>query len=296
MSLQNKHAYLIIAHNEYPVLRTLLSMLDDERNDIYLYIDRRSRNLRKSMHHYELSRAKLYIIPNPIKLYWGDISLVEAEFTLLETASANGKYAYYHLLSGVDLPLKNQNYIHDFFDRHAGQEFVEYWHSPEHQKDLDRKVSRYYLFTKSLRPNDRWHAFTMPFYNFVLILQKLLHFHRKHEVGFQKGSQWFSITNDFCQYLLKEKAFVLKRFKYTLCPDEIFIQTVLWNSPFRKNIYRPEDEAAGNMRLIDWHRGGPYVWKKRDYDELVQSDKLFARKFSSDQMELVNHLEATFAC
>lgn len=248
------------------------------------------------MHHYELSRAKLYIIPNPIKLYWGDISLVEAEFTLLETASANGKYAYYHLLSGVDLPLKNQNYIHDFFDRHAGQEFVEYWHSPEHQKDLDRKVSRYYLFTKSLRPNDRWHAFTMPFYNFVLILQKLLHFHRKHEVGFQKGSQWFSITNDFCQYLLKEKAFVLKRFKYTLCPDEIFIQTVLWNSPFRKNIYRPEDEAAGNMRLIDWHRGGPYVWKKRDYDELVQSDKLFARKFSSDQMELVNHLEATFAC
>ena len=161
MSLQNKHAYLIIAHNEYPVLRTLLSMLDDERNDIYLYIDRRSRNLRKSMHHYELSRAKLYIIPNPIKLYWGDISLVEAEFTLLETASANGKYAYYHLLSGVDLPLKNQNYIHDFFDRHAGQEFVEYWHSPEHQKDLDRKVSRYYLFTKSLRPNDRWLSTTL---------------------------------------------------------------------------------------------------------------------------------------
>lgn len=56
MSLQNKHAYLIIAHNEYPVLRTLLSMLDDERNDIYLYIDRCSRNLRKSMHHYELSK------------------------------------------------------------------------------------------------------------------------------------------------------------------------------------------------------------------------------------------------
>lgn len=66
--------------------------------------------------------------------------------------------------------------------------------------------------------------------------------------------------------------------------------------PLPENIYRPEDEAAGNMRLIDWHRGGPYVWKKRDYDELVQSDKLFARKFSSDQMELVNHLEATFAC
>lgn len=30
-----KHAFLIIAHNEYPVLEVLLSMLDDERNDIY---------------------------------------------------------------------------------------------------------------------------------------------------------------------------------------------------------------------------------------------------------------------
>ena len=33
-----KHAFLIIAHNEYPILEVLLSMLDDERNDIYLHI------------------------------------------------------------------------------------------------------------------------------------------------------------------------------------------------------------------------------------------------------------------
>lgn len=36
-----KHAFLIIAHNEYPILEVLLSMLDDERNDIYLHIDKR---------------------------------------------------------------------------------------------------------------------------------------------------------------------------------------------------------------------------------------------------------------
>ena len=37
-----KHAYLIIAHNEWEILHTLLTMLDDERNDIYLHIDRRA--------------------------------------------------------------------------------------------------------------------------------------------------------------------------------------------------------------------------------------------------------------
>lgn len=40
-----KHAFLIIAHNEYPVLEVLLSMLDDERNDIYLHIDKRYRTV-----------------------------------------------------------------------------------------------------------------------------------------------------------------------------------------------------------------------------------------------------------
>lgn len=41
-----KHAFLIIAHNEYPVLEVLLSMLDDERNDIYLHIDKRATELK----------------------------------------------------------------------------------------------------------------------------------------------------------------------------------------------------------------------------------------------------------
>ena len=36
-----KHAFLIMAHGSLPLLRVLLSMLDDERNDIFLHIDRK---------------------------------------------------------------------------------------------------------------------------------------------------------------------------------------------------------------------------------------------------------------
>lgn len=32
-----KHAFLIMAHGSLPLLRVLLSMLDDERNDISAY-------------------------------------------------------------------------------------------------------------------------------------------------------------------------------------------------------------------------------------------------------------------
>ena len=33
------------------------------------------------------------------------------------------------------------------------------------------------------------------------------------------------------------------------------------------------------MRLVDWKRGGPYVFKNEDYSELLNSNMIFARKF-----------------
>lgn len=290
-----KHAYLIIAHNEYPVLRALLSMLDDERNDIYLHIDHRSMELYEKIHSLQMQRANLHILSTRNKVYWGDLSQVETEYLLLETASAKESYSYYHLLSGTDLPIQTQDYIHSFFQINAGKEFVEYWSGNRHQKDLKRKISRYYFFTKHLkRNNSKWHVITAPCHNLALIVQKMIHFDRKQEVEFRKGSQWFSITHNFCLYLLEKKPFVLRRFRYTLCPDEIFVQTLLWNSSFKKNIYNIEDNNIGSMRLIDWNRGDPYTWKIQDYTELVNSNKLFARKFSSQEEELIKLIESTY--
>ena len=290
-----KHAYLIIAHNEYPVLRALLLMLDDERNDIFLHIDHRSMELYEKIHSVQMQRANLHILSTRNKVYWGDLSQVETEYLLLETASAKEAYSYYHLLSGTDLPIQTQDYIHSFFQINAGKEFVEYWSGNRHQKDLKRKISRYYFFTKHLkRNNSKWHVITAPCHNLALIVQKMVHFNRKQEVEFRKGSQWFSITHNFCLYLLEKKPFVLRRFRYTLCPDEIFVQTLLWNSSFKKNIYNIEDNNIGSMRLIDWNRGDPYTWKIQDYTELVNSDKLFARKFSSQEEELIKLIESTY--
>lgn len=103
-----KHAYLIIVHNEYSVLETLLSMIDDERNDIYLHIDRRSTELYKRACLLCTQKARLFLLPTRNKVYWGDISQVETEYLLLETAAKHSTYDYYHLLSGVDLPIQTQ--------------------------------------------------------------------------------------------------------------------------------------------------------------------------------------------
>ncbi len=37
-----KHAFLIMAHNQYDQLKRLIEQLDDSRADIYLHIDKKS--------------------------------------------------------------------------------------------------------------------------------------------------------------------------------------------------------------------------------------------------------------
>ena len=37
-----KHAYCILAHNNWSQLQLLLNNLDDDRNDIYLHVDLKS--------------------------------------------------------------------------------------------------------------------------------------------------------------------------------------------------------------------------------------------------------------
>ena len=49
------------------------------------------------------------------------------------------------------------------------------------------------------------------------------------------------------------------------------------------------------MRLIDWTRGAPYVWRRQNYEELLQSEQLFARKFSSEYMEVVDLIREKFS-
>ena len=140
-----KFAYLIIAHNEPEVFGTLLGLLDDERNDIFVHVDAKADIAQ--FRRFETERSKLCFIDR-MSVYWGDESQVEVELRLLRSARSAGRYDYYHLLSGVDLPLKSQNYIHRFFAEHAGAEFVCVTHSDFNVSDLERKTRYYHFFTR----------------------------------------------------------------------------------------------------------------------------------------------------
>ena len=66
-----KHAYLIIAHKNVEQLNYLISLLDDERNDIYIHLDKKS-----SIQESEVTtvlKGNVYFIPRK-SAHWGSLS------------------------------------------------------------------------------------------------------------------------------------------------------------------------------------------------------------------------------
>lgn len=79
----------------------------------------------------------------------GNFSQIECEYRLLERATPQ-KYMYYHMMSGVDLPLKTQGEIHQFFDENYGTEYIQF-ESSELTNEEKNRVSKYHFIAKRKR-------------------------------------------------------------------------------------------------------------------------------------------------
>ena len=120
-----KQAYLIIAHNKVEQLKFLLSLLDYEKNDIFILFDKKATITEKQKN--ELSQIVMksrVFFTREVPIYWGDYSLVEAEMELFGAAAKQEQYSMYHLLSGVDLPLDTAENIYNFFDSRKEYNFL----------------------------------------------------------------------------------------------------------------------------------------------------------------------------
>lgn len=285
-----KHAYLIIAHNNEYILNKSLSLIDDERNDIYLHVDKKT-NLDLYMSKLQLpTKSNFYLLSNRIDTKWGHISFVETELALFESAHATEKYSYYHLISGVDLPIKNQDYIHNFFDVNQGIEFIGFDPNITNYDQTDR-VYKIHIATRHFKDPYLKRKIWFFLDNTFVLFQKIIHysaFNKTEDYVIKKGCNWVSLTNECVEYVLSQKKKILSRYKYAVCPDEIFLHTTIYNSYLRNKINPQIDEYEGCMRLIDWHRGNPYVFTKDDFQIIVNSDRLFARKFDQKDLEIVD--------
>lgn len=265
-----RHAYLIIAHNNFYILEKLLLLLDDSRNDIFLHIDKKVHNFNFSYYKGICKCARVIYPTKRIDVRWGTQSQVITELLLYEFAYAHGPYRYYHLLSGVDLPLKSQSEIHHFFsDKKC--EFLQFKRKLN-AYDIMR-VSRYHFFSGKNSLLSRINSISDR-------CQDALNVNRVRwlSVPVQRGHNWCDLTQLGVAKLLQKKDEIMRLTRYSLCADEVYKQTFL-----------SEDGLSicdDDLRLVDWSRSvngnNPHIFTLEDWDMLTQSDKLFARKFDTN--------------
>ncbi|HXH18343.1 MAG TPA: beta-1,6-N-acetylglucosaminyltransferase [Chitinophagales bacterium] len=186
-----------------------------------------------------------------------------------------------------------KGYVHPWGAEHRFLRFEKYWYSMLGERLMIIPEERF--INKPL-----WNVLKIFLYNapdyvragkfkreLLLMLLSITHKEkRKMPQGFlpYAGSQWFSITKDCVEYVLKvhhENPRLKKFFSHTLLSDESFFTTILVHSPYKDRI------AQNNFRYIRWTTEGarthPVVLKKEDLPVLKSSGKLFARKFDMYQ-------------
>lgn len=197
-----------------------------------------------------------------------------------------GQHAYYHLLTGVDLPLKPIKEINNFFENSGQKEFINYSHKEECNRQYNLRIKYLHYFRDKCGRSKNIYTIMN---KLGIVIQKIT----KHTNGypadkFYCGSAYWDITEDLLDYILEHEKEIEDTYKYTSCCDEVFVQSLVWNSPYRERLYVQElgNGYKGNMRWIDMERGqnaGAYIIKKSDIDEIMKSGMLFARKFDYEK-------------
>lgn len=289
----NKHAYLIMAHHQFDLLKRILRLLDHPNHDFFIHVDVKATGFCKEEFN-DVAKFSQIIFVERKSISWGGYSQIDCELHLLDAAVQYGCYSYYHLISGVDFPLKSAENIYTFFEKCGQKEFVHY-SSDEYccSENVYNRVAYYHLLQEKV---GRTNGVGSKLERMCISLQKRLHVNRLKKMTPKPacGANWFSITHALARYVLDNRRWIHQHFRYTCCADEMFLQMLIEGTSFYDNLYSRSSTGDYHscMRRVDWTRGNPYVFRCEDYEALISSDYMFARKFDLNvDPEIINKLE-----
>ncbi|MEH6307510.1 beta-1,6-N-acetylglucosaminyltransferase [Olivibacter sp. CPCC 100613] len=295
MEKKKKIAYLIAAHSDPEHLKRLVNALDYNA-DFFIHIDLKQQ-IEPFLEHINKPNVFFLEEEDRIKVYWGGFSQVRATLNLLrrclEKNDSNPlEYKKVVFMSGADYPIKNNEYIHRFFDQHKVINFIRGMNITKANTKKYNYCVRNYLFFDFFAYNGSFTRLVRKGLNLVGSLLKKPNYivnRDNNKVDIYHGSSWWALNIDVIRYIenyaSKHKE-ISKYFQYSLASDEKFFHTIFFNSDFSSsNLYKGEEpyvpftSAFANIHIID-----PTLKKwfdLDDFDKVKHTDRLFVRKVSS---------------
>ena len=271
-----KVAFLILTHKNPSQIVSFVNSLDCEDVSFFIHVNVNSDIADHSVLEEIKSKENVFFIEQRQKSTWGGYGIINATLLLLKKCLEKDKYDYISLHSGQDLPIKNKNEILDFLRRNQGKEFVEFFKIPSKGWWPDNGFDRieYYWFVEEIGLEKAWELYEV---------QKKSNVKRKCFKNIQHygGSAWWTITRECAQFIIiyvnKNKNYY-DYYKYTFITAEAFFHTIILNSYFKDRV------VNNDLTYLEWQTGRPHpkIFTKYDYEKLINSDKLFARKFDTN--------------
>lgn len=279
-----RQAILITAYRDIPMLEKLVNYFDDDF-ELFIHIDKRCRENISAIQ--EKPHVHIY---RKYAVEWGDYKHLLAIVMLMQEAYRHDELEYFHLITGSDYPIMPLDKFKAYCEEHRCDNFLEHFHLPHPDWGAEGGLNRIQYWW--LRPNT--HRSTGSQLTRKLVnLQRRLGLKRSFNYLNGKlygGGTYWSLSRKAIEaaldYINAHPSY-LRRFRMTSIGEEICLPTLLANSglPLINNY----------MRYIDWGPDGanPQVLSEKNYDKIVASGVLFARKMESGVSDkLIEQLDA----
>lgn len=296
-----KIAYLLICHMDPQFVKRTAKKLVNNKNHVFIHVDKK-----EDISQYLFNHSNIHFCENRVVNTWGGWNSVVATINLIKDAIKINKFDRYVLLQGQDYPLYSNNYIEKFFLKYSDLEFCKAYnltHTPDIKDAM--KIRGYWFLDKPRSTITK--VLRYPIKKVCLILNKRCIKYRKgyykqdkHIYEIYSGWAQWALTKECVKYILdfynNNNRFNLY-FKYSFPPDEIYFHTIIYNSEFRKKtvdggeIIKKNNECLLNLTYFEYPDKVSVFKYINEYNKLMKSGFLFARKLNSSSKELLDYID-----
>lgn len=290
-----KIAILMLVHKNKEQVERLISRLKHKNIDIFVHIDKKAPFAPEDL----TVPDNVFFTEKRHDACLFEFSLVDAEFELICAAKKQGEYKYFLLLSGQCYPLLSIERIYNFLEENYPKPFIDII-APTETNYVPGVFKHVYILKRfKLKTYDFLQRhFSYKMYRllryipggfaFVISRLKELFYQSPHKrlekLGYLNccGAQWWILPDYIIELMLKEReneAFCRAISDAFGC-DETFFQTAIMKHKDECDIELDAQRSYLERRWFYIFKGGhPIILQSEHYDQLAESNMLFARKF-----------------
>lgn len=295
-----KIAYICLCHKDPNFIARTAKTLQYEADGFFIHVD----NKQDITPFIEACDGinNVYFVKERIDNYWGGYNSIIATMKTIQLALSTDNYDRFILLQGQDYPLYSPKEIHDFFELHVDAEFCKAKNISisASKKDYMKCCGFWLMDMKPGFPLKYIRALLHGFNKLGIKYRSPIFKKNKEAWSIYHGWAQFALTRDCINYILNiyENNLAYNRYmKYSFPPDEIYIPTIIHNSPFKDKVAkdviigRSGEKTLLNLTYFEYPVYVTVFKDKEDFQWLRDTGCLFVRKVNSSSTNLLDEID-----